>query len=593
MPTYKIKAPDGNTYRIEGPEGASDEDIRAEVLKQHPAAAGDVPKAAAKEPPPIIGGVDPTEGMSTLGKLGVGFQSGVEDKVLGARQFLASTLGIGDEAALKAQAEEKARLDKPLLASGAGTTGNIAGNMITDLLAMAAGGAALKGGGMALKAGAGLLPRAVAGATTAAAGGAESGLTTPSATYDPTTQAAEGAAWGVGGDVLGRGVGRVLRPVQSKVGQAVSEHIQGIKDALPNAKLLAANLTDSAPVQALTNALAQIPGFGGGVNAARRDIAEGVTEKITGAAGLPMKEVAPSTAARLEAELKSGFERFSAPTMPRVNLQHVPAQLQDTLQSLDITGKISGKRGPSRTVGAASEGSIATPAGPPTTYHLPSGMKYNVPGTPAIPEKITAKQALDLRSAASERAFSAKDPFERQAYTAVRDALENAISATHSPSEAAAFDALRKRWGVWESIKTAGAGGKGGTIRPEDFAKTLSDARQLAPQTQLEKLVVGAGERAPSPSLSENRSLMVRALMGGAIPATGAVLGGLSSGDLTGAGTGAVGSLALAHLLLGTPGGGRYLTGQNRSALGQMAQSPEMKRWLERMLISGANQAGQ
>lgn len=36
MPTYSISAPDGNTYKIEGPAGASQEQVQAEVLKQNP-----------------------------------------------------------------------------------------------------------------------------------------------------------------------------------------------------------------------------------------------------------------------------------------------------------------------------------------------------------------------------------------------------------------------------------------------------------------------------------------------------------------------------------------------------------------------------
>lgn len=36
MPIYSISAPDGNTYKIEGPAGASQEQVQAEVLKQHP-----------------------------------------------------------------------------------------------------------------------------------------------------------------------------------------------------------------------------------------------------------------------------------------------------------------------------------------------------------------------------------------------------------------------------------------------------------------------------------------------------------------------------------------------------------------------------
>jgi len=38
MPTYKIKAPDGNSYSIDGPAGASDDQVREQVLKQHPGA---------------------------------------------------------------------------------------------------------------------------------------------------------------------------------------------------------------------------------------------------------------------------------------------------------------------------------------------------------------------------------------------------------------------------------------------------------------------------------------------------------------------------------------------------------------------------
>lgn len=36
MPTYSISAPDGKTYRIEGPAGSTDDEVRAEVIRQNP-----------------------------------------------------------------------------------------------------------------------------------------------------------------------------------------------------------------------------------------------------------------------------------------------------------------------------------------------------------------------------------------------------------------------------------------------------------------------------------------------------------------------------------------------------------------------------
>lgn len=51
MPIYQMRAPNGRTYRISGPEGATEEQIRAEILRQHPDAAKPASQAKSKEPP--------------------------------------------------------------------------------------------------------------------------------------------------------------------------------------------------------------------------------------------------------------------------------------------------------------------------------------------------------------------------------------------------------------------------------------------------------------------------------------------------------------------------------------------------------------
>ena len=41
MPTYSIQAPNGKTYRIEGPAGATQDDVIAEVMRRDPSAAAE------------------------------------------------------------------------------------------------------------------------------------------------------------------------------------------------------------------------------------------------------------------------------------------------------------------------------------------------------------------------------------------------------------------------------------------------------------------------------------------------------------------------------------------------------------------------
>lgn len=51
MANYKMQAPDGKTYQIAGPDGATPEQVRAEITKQNPHLAGGAPPATPAAPP--------------------------------------------------------------------------------------------------------------------------------------------------------------------------------------------------------------------------------------------------------------------------------------------------------------------------------------------------------------------------------------------------------------------------------------------------------------------------------------------------------------------------------------------------------------
>ncbi len=54
MSTYEIAAPNGKTYRIEGPAGASDEQVRSEVMRQFPGADKRAPAKPAPKPKSML-----------------------------------------------------------------------------------------------------------------------------------------------------------------------------------------------------------------------------------------------------------------------------------------------------------------------------------------------------------------------------------------------------------------------------------------------------------------------------------------------------------------------------------------------------------
>lgn len=77
MPVYSLRAPNGKTYEIEGPAGATEAQVRAEILRRDPSAAGSAQASTTKVPQ----------------------RKGVVDNITGALANLNRGLGFGDELA--------------------------------------------------------------------------------------------------------------------------------------------------------------------------------------------------------------------------------------------------------------------------------------------------------------------------------------------------------------------------------------------------------------------------------------------------------------------------------------------------------------
>lgn len=139
MPIYSIQAPNGLTYQIEGPEGASQQQVIAEVLRQHP---------DAEKPPEFGPGAAFRAGYERLkgniGALGAGF--GIEGGEEYAKQQEAKAKGIFKQSEFKENplryigelaAGSAPYMAAPIIAGGAATIGGAPALAATGLAGLA------------------------------------------------------------------------------------------------------------------------------------------------------------------------------------------------------------------------------------------------------------------------------------------------------------------------------------------------------------------------------------------------------------------------------------------------------------------------
>lgn len=141
MAIYTVQGPDGKTYEIEGPAGATAEQLGAVIMGGGKAERAAANLAADREK------YAPTVGMSTADKFLAGTGKAFSDLGQGISQYLPG-------GATRADVAETRKLDADLMKTGAGMAGNVTGNIAAAVPAAfipganTAVGAGLIGAGM-------------------------------------------------------------------------------------------------------------------------------------------------------------------------------------------------------------------------------------------------------------------------------------------------------------------------------------------------------------------------------------------------------------------------------------------------------------
>lgn len=260
MPVYTLQAPDGKTYKIEGPANATAEQLGAFITSQ-----------TAK---PSVS--DPTEGMSTTEKVLAGIGKAMTDTARGAGQMV-GLVSRGDVA-------ESRKLDKALMDTTAGKVGNIFGNVAVNAPLAFVPGANTIAGGAAIGAASGLLQPSASDAETAQnlalggiAGGAIPtvirGAQIAKAAIDPFSESGRSLI-----------VGRALNRAAGNQADDAMRNMQTVKSSVPGVQYTAAEAANNPGIAALQRtataidpiAMNQAAARQAANNTARVDVLEGI-----------------------------------------------------------------------------------------------------------------------------------------------------------------------------------------------------------------------------------------------------------------------------------------------------------------------------
>ena len=442
MPTYKIRAPNGKTYQIDGPDGASDEQIRAGVLRQHPDAGGRTTLSAkasgnAKAAP------------STQRKPTNFWQGAAEEAVrvsnnmatymdtLNPIQRAANALGLSPTGR-----QMQARANNAFARSP--NQGSEAGKFVGAM-------------GMTLP---------FAAVRSPVLGGALSGAVLaedPEDLGSVAQSAATGAAGGKAGDLLGRGLSRIASPVVNSIVQRLQA--RGIP-LTPGQIAGAGSSGIGNAFKRMEDKAMSIPGLGDVISNARRRGFEAFNRSAADEALAPIgkalpKDIAPGHQA--VAYVGDTLGKSYDDLLPRMNATADQQFGQDLMQIARDADTLIEARG--RQFANILKSDVAPHIDPQTHAVTGDGLK-------AIESRLGER----IRNYGSSSDPDARDMADL--LRAVQAASRN-LAARHNPAEAAELANINKGWAVLTRIEQAANSAKEGMFSPAQ----LQTATRVADKT--------------------------------------------------------------------------------------------------------------
>jgi hypothetical protein len=515
MPVYEITAPDGRVFEVTAPEGASEQDVIAYAQANYSSAsngyqpkkraAADLQQAAAEHRRKNPAGT----GMGFWGNAVAGAGKSFVDTGEGLSQLYTGLTGTPEEIAAKqAEVDDRRRTDQALMNTGGGIAGNIVGSVAQIA-------APIPGGGSAKVAS--YLGKAAPYVGAAARGGVYSGAQPVGTGETRLSNAAQGAAWGAGGQALASGVGAMAKAAKGRLQPVVQRAIQDARAA--GIPLHASQVSESRFAKTVGSVLNQFP-LSGAARAARKQ-QESFNQAVGRTFGADAPVLTDDVMAAAKGRLNQGYERiFSGKTV--------------ALDRQAVTELVK--------LGRRLESELE--AGPREVVRKQLDRVFdNIDANGGMPAKVYQS----LRSEWGSKFPKGTD--KGRVLAEARKLLDDAAGRSLGPRESAA---LKKLNSMWANMRTA-----------EDALKQVSGAAGNVKPASLYPLI-----RKGSTEEMRRLAQMGQTVLKDPIPDSGTVGRGLVAAGLTGAGvTGGASVPLLAKAALAGATMGRAMNSNTLSKL--------------------------